>query len=457
MTHENDVFGRRGSLILLATVMLMLMGLAALGVGCSPQENPPPNQVTRSETESQGIPEPTRTSNPTTAVENPAPSLTVSETSVPATPTPTLGPTSSPVTLDTTVSPTRSPDRRDWSFRIAYTLFDRTDHGWVGEIWIAEPPFETARLLVDPDPKDGWIGSPISWSRDGQRLAYVHLDGESRAVSIVNVDSLETQTFRLSIPIEEPSGPETYAAPELRSWSKDDRWLAFDVRFQRSVEAGEEFKTVFLDTTSGELEELPERIFFQGWSLADPDEFLYILHPTYPVRGDESVHIGRVGTSDPVASITDLGQYAPARGFAVLSPDGSRAVLGTSGPHGGSYYHLLLDFDENTWHLLPGVKGSPFTWSPAGDWVAFSAEHDLWFLNISNRSVPPIRVIPESDYAVPLAWVPDQAVCIYRDGNRLYAVDLSVPDEPFLLLDLAPFGGSDEQPLLVKVSVESSP
>jgi hypothetical protein len=59
----------------------------------------------------------------------------------------------------------------------------------------------------------------------------------------------------------------------------------------------------------------------------------------------------------------------------------------------------------------------------------------------------------ESGLPIPLTWVLDKDVFIYRDGNRLYAVDLSVPDEPFLLLDLAPFGGSDEDPLWVYVSV----
>jgi hypothetical protein len=343
-----------GTSLLLAVARLTLIGIVALGVGCSREANPILDQVTSAEIGPEKMPEPTLTISATIPAENLVPLPAVSRTGAPPPATPISDVTPSSVTPETTASPAARPAQRDWSFKIAYTLGGWTDHGWVGGIWIAEPPFETARLLVDPDPKDGWIGSPISWSRDGQRLAYIHLDGESFAVSIVNVDSLETQKLGLSIPaVTEPFGPQSYAVPELGRWSKDDRRLALDVRYQRSVLTGEEFRTVFLDTTSGQTEELPERIFFEGWSMADPAEFLYILHPTYPERGDESVHIGRVGSSDPVASITDLGQYAPARGFAVLSPDGSRAVLGTYGSHGGSYYRLLLDFDQNIWHLLP--------------------------------------------------------------------------------------------------------
>jgi hypothetical protein len=351
-------------------------------------------------------------------------------TALPITP---ITPIPSPLLQETKVS-------FDWNMKVGYVVYRNVNDDWVSQLWLVEPPFQSAELLISTDQNSFITDYHLVWAHDGSKVAYNLLfKDDSEAISVIETSTMESKI--LFTTLQEPYGAGSGATLRLQTagWSIDDRWIYFIKEYSISSEYDPHFQTIIVDTTNGDIIELDGNIEFVAWSPTVPDQFLYIRHNDFPLYGGETVHVGRVGETEPVLTFSDLGQYAPVFSHQIsLSPDGLRAIAVSP-----DWSVLSLDFKEVKWSLLAlGAErlSGPSLWSPDGRWLIFYWGNTPYFWAVDETSEPTIPIESKTEYLIPKAWTPDGHMFIFQDKYELYAINPDRPEARVLILDSCQIG-----------------
>jgi hypothetical protein len=365
---------------------------------------------------------------------------TARPTTLQVTKTPTLRkilssetPTASSVTQETDVS-------FDWNMKVGYVVYQNVNDDWLSQLWLVEPPFQSAELLFSTDQNSFITDYHLIWAHDGSRVAYQHLfKDDSEAISVFDTSTMESKVLYTTL--QEPYDAGYGATFRLwaAGWSIDDRWIYFIKEYSISSEYDPHFQAIIVDTTNGNIVELDENIEFVAWSPTVPDQFLYIRHNDFPNYGSETIHVVRVGETEPILTFSDLGQYAPISRYQISwSPDGSRAIAFS--PDWGV---ISLDFKEVKWSLLSlGAERLSVLslWSLDGRWLLLYWGNTPYFWAVDETSGPTIPLVSKTEHLYPIVWTPDGSMFIYQDGYELYAINPDRPEATEFILDSCQLG-----------------
>jgi TolB protein len=151
------------------------------------------------------------------------------------------------------------------------------------------------------------------------------------------------------------------------------------------------------------------RIAFVRFSDAVPLEEVYMVSPASGLTANL--------TNEPFA-----GDTAPA-----WSPDGTRVAFQRSGPIEGIW---VLEVAAGTMSFVPHTEdGFQPTWSPGGDWLAFSrdvgGDAELWMVRSDGSDLTQLTNNADEDREA--SWSPDGTRIAFSrflpgEGNRIFTV-----------------------------------
>jgi hypothetical protein len=243
----------------------------------------------------------------------------------------------------------------------------------------------------------------------------------------------------------------------ISGWSLEDKWIAVTLAYDSTV-SGYTEKTPIVDIEGDLAMELDQSTRFMGWSPLNPEQFLYILRPNYPQQGGETVNIGNMNINEPLRTISNLDSYIP-RGTSPLSPDGLKTILVVQvGNDPTNETSLLLDFQQETWQVIPNANTegfAPSLWSPDGQWVVYIGRDGLLFLPASELNQLMIQVDSEHPFPTPLGWLPDSGDLIYQDGNMIKIINPLISERSSTFFDLTTMEVSNEVVEIVKIWIPS--
>jgi hypothetical protein len=368
------------------------------------------------------------------------PTTTPSPSPVPTTPTSTLTPIPSP-----TIEPL------NWNLKIAFASLQESNGTFVSRLWVIDFPEQEPRQLIEFRPAATSSANRVSWSHDGQYVAFGHHIAENVvAVSIVDVTDSTVQQLGFSFPLDPfNTGNSSSINLSYDSWSLDDQWVQATLSYFKPDSNFPIEQELLLSIVDDRVIELDEQIEFVAWSKSVPDQFLYILHPDSEM-GYPTVHIGQVSLAEPVASILDLEEYSPGIRFNISwAANGLIAFSSSYDVATGSTHLTLLDLETGTWQLLPYKprgRAAPFLWSPDNRWIVFwhSGSFYLWPIYETDR---PTMLLPsETDQITSiLGWLPIENWLVYQMGDKLFAIDPEAPDNPHEIFDFESLRLTSEQ------------
>ena len=346
--------------------------------------------------------------------------------------------------------------------KLSYVTFQFSDAGTSSQLWLLEPPYQTAKEILNLGPDTTLFSSTIAWSHNGQYIAYTTVKNSYTAIHTINVDSLETQDFGSPTP-PELFGPQTFSAIEIlpNGWSFQDKWLAASIRYTKEAYGDQWDKTVIYNVKTGESVELSETYRFVAWSATDPDQFLYIEQPSYPNLENQSVHVGGVGQNEPIHTIGDFGIYLSP--WMSWSPDGTRAIAVSPSPNPASVDKvILLDINNEGWQAIPFNSSDseiqPSFWSPDGQWLAIWQGANLCLWAVDLFKIPDPCIEDNGSFLSPVVWTPDSRMFVYQQGLELFTIDVGSPHAKTSLVNLSDLGiKSDNQFTVIYVWIPSSP
>lgn len=327
------------------------------------------------------------------------------------------------------------------NIKIAYAIQQQYDESLKFQIYVADFSDSIPHPLISTQSENPWLSSSFAWSNDGQMLAYAYLGSSNYVdISIVDMSSFEDNKLENAIHITTESRNLEFVG--LNGWSLDDEWIAVTIGYS-SLDISYWEETTLLNIYSGEQLKLDLKNHFMAWSSSSPNRYLYILHPSHPELGEESLNLGEIGHNDPIYSISDFDGYFPLSALS-LSPDDLKVILvARRGTSSFQEENLLVDFQEGEWSLLANPSDNrsiPFQWSPDGQWVVYFQREGLQFRSMQYLNQPMVSVESMNEYPVPLVWLPDSSGFIYQDGDELFVVSPMMPKDPTLIFNLAALG-----------------
>jgi Tol biopolymer transport system component len=375
--------------------------------------------------------------------------------------TPSLSPLPPTPTSIFTPLPAPTIERLNWNLKIAFASLQESDGAFVSELWVLELPEQESRQLISFRSAATSAANRVSWSHDGQYVAFSHhVAGNEVAVSIVDVVDSTVQQLGSSFPLD-PFNTGNSSAINLShdSWSVDDQWVQVTLSYFKPDSNFPIEQELLLSTVDGQVIELDEQIEFVAWSQSIPDQFLYILHPDLEM-GYPTVHIGQVGLDEPVVSIPDLGKYSPGIKFNIdWSPDSTRAVVISYDVGTRNSSVVLINLQQEAWELLyeqQSYDELPF-WSSDGRWIAMWHKDGLYLWEINETNYPTAQISLQTEFVTLLGWLPDKNWLVYQADDVLYAVDPEMPDSPYKIFDLNSLGIISEQRMQMSVWIPSQP
>lgn len=361
------------------------------------------------------------------------------------------------------VTPLSTPTREylEWNMKIAFVSLQGSNETFVSHLWVIDLPELEARHLIDFRSAATSSECRVSWSHDGQLIAFGHHTGENKvAVSIVDVVDSTVEQLEFSFPLDPFNiGNSSTINLSHDSWSLDDQWVQVTLGYfepDSNFPIKQEF---VLSTVDDQVIELDKQIEFVAWSRSTPDQFLYILHPESEMEYS-TVHIGQIGLDEPVVSILDLGKYSPDIRFNIdWSPDNTRAIATSYDAGTRNTSVVLIDLQHEMWELLyeqQSYDEIPF-WSLNSKWVAIWHKDGLYVWEIDKTDQPSTKISLQTELITLLSWLPNNNWLVYQADDTLYAVDPEMPDNPYKIFNLNSLAFTSEQRIHASVWIPNQP
>ena len=414
--------------------------------------SPPSPLVTDTNTEAMSPTFDQKTTQPATPTENdpiasPLPSKNPAKTEAPTSKTEEASAQLVPTTSPTLNHETPILHNR---LKVAFATIEQVNNsGLQTQIWLLLPPYKAPTLLLNPGPDKSLIDDQISWSNNGNYLAFSQkVDDDLMTISTIDVSTKESQA--LGITSAYPSEARLAIFPD--SWSPDDQWLRITKISGNQGQGGGSFQDILVNLPTNTVFELDEEAVFLSWSPVIPDQFAYIYLQEYPFYENASFNIGVVGQDVPLLTISDFGNYSLGASRMSWSPDGEKIIISAFDVKNSSHALLLIDVSNQTWDVIkPNIGQFPASWSADVNWVALWGD-SINFLNPNKPSLPIIQIEGTSLSSIPKRWLSDCINFMYQDGNTLLYVDPSNPAKSVEVVDFNEIGlGSDLMPVSVEV------
>lgn len=277
------------------------------------------------------------------------------------------------------------------------------DGNW--EIYLTDIDGRHQTRLTRRDPQDRF---PL-WSPDQSQIAFgSQVGGDHWELWVMNVDG--TNPRPLATPI---------VAKGFRQWSHDGTRIVFAATVGRNVE-------IFsVDVESGRLIRLtnsPGEDRDPSWA---PDDSHIVFSSTRD--GNPEIYVMRADGTD----VRRLTNHAAPDGSPAWSPDGSRVAFVSTRDGGRDVY--LVRFDDGRLERLTigaHATNDALRWSPNGSYIAVqTADHDNYDIQLVRTADHERRTVAgTSAFDGQYSWSPagDQLAFISeRDGfNAVYVTDL---------------------------------
>lgn len=348
--------------------------------------------------------------------------------------------TTSTISTVTTTTTVDDPAVGTPTLKIAYSTFDYFEDGYSSQMWIMDSIESVPRLLLDLDSENTLLDAQVSWSHDGERIAYAHMVGrETATISTISVESQVIRTLAFTFPLFVYEDSSTGVELRHNSWSLDDQWIHATVSVIHH-ETKVETKTEILMSSDGEkFLELPRTMEFVAWSTDKPGQFLYIDHPNSPRLGNESLCIGNVGSTEPMTCVYAEGFVISADHYVSWHAEKNVAVFPDIGSANHVSHIVAVDLTTGIVEQVLTSQGIivPSLWSRDGKWLLlFTTEaFTFWEWEETGSSEVPLPI--ESPIVLPLTWLPARNWLIYQNGGVLAAASPEMPGHRLVLVDLS--------------------
>jgi Tol biopolymer transport system component len=314
-----------------------------------------------------------------------------------------------------------------WSPEGNYLYF-ASDRGGSMNLWRVRVDERSGGVLGRPAPvtTPSPYSGPISISRDGKRIAYVH------RVSTTNIQVAGFDPVKAAIvapPRWVTQGSRRASHPQL---SADGEWLVY-------WDAGKQEDLFVIKTDGTGLQQLTNDVYKDRYPRWSPDGRRIAFHSNRGGKMD-------IWLINPDGSALERLTYeqAPAVYFPVWSPDGKR--LAYTIPDASSFVmEVAKPWKEQSPKpvVVPPELGAQFnvwSWSPDGRKLAGTLRKaDATVVGLGIYSLESGKLERLTSFGIDPMWLSDSRRLLFKDQGTLYVID-SQTGKPHEILSVAPHG-----------------